>query len=85
MKIIDLKKIIEHLPDDMEIIIQKDSEGNGFSPLSEVDYNCIYIPDTTWYGTVYSKEFSAGDMLMSEERWEELKKKPSVCVLVPVN
>lgn len=85
MKIIDLKKIIEHLPDDMEIIIQKDSEGNGFSPLSEVDDNCIYIPDSTLSGDVYSKEFSADDMLMSEERWEELKKKPSVCVLVPVN
>ena len=85
MKIIDLKKIIEHLPDDMEIIIQKDSEGNSFSPLSEVDYNCIYIPDSTWSGSVYSKELSADDMLMDKEHWEELKKKPSVCVLVPVN
>jgi predicted Abi (CAAX) family protease len=85
MKIIDLKKIIEHLPDDMEIIIQKDSEGNDFSPLSEVDDNCIYIPDSTWSGDVYSKEFSADDMLMSEDEWEEMKKKPSVCVLVPVN
>ena len=85
MNIKELKELIRELPDDMEVILQKDAEGNGFSPLADLDSDCIYIPDSTWSGVVYSKGIPASEMYMEEEEWENLKKQPSVCVLCPVN
>ncbi len=37
MTVKELKKAIKDLPDDMECILQKDAEGNGYSPLSDVE------------------------------------------------
>jgi len=42
-----LKREIDNLPDDMEVILQKDGEGNGFSPLASADGDMVYIPETT--------------------------------------
>ena len=40
MNVKQLRLLLERLPDDMEIILQKDAEGNGFSPLS--GGRCMY-------------------------------------------
>lgn len=85
MKVKELKEAIANLPDDMEVILQKDSEGNGYSPLSGADADCIYVADSTWRGSVYSMEFSAEDNCMEEEEWEELKAGPKALVLWPIN
>lgn len=34
------------------VVLQKDGEGNDYSPLSGVDDNTAYLPDSTWYGEV---------------------------------
>lgn len=81
----ELYEIIKDLPDDMEIILQKDSEGNDYSPLAGADPNCIYIPENTWSGTVYSKELNEEDYGMDEDEWNEIRSKPKVLVLYPVN
>jgi len=75
MTIKDLKEQIKDLPNDMTIIIQKDAEGNGYSPLAGTDPEAVYIPHTTWYGKVYSTNWTASDSLMNEEEWKELLKK----------
>lgn len=50
-----LRQALEGVPDDMPVILQKDAEGNGYSPLSSVDVTgYVYEPDTTWSGEVYS-------------------------------
>lgn len=76
----ELYEIIKDLPDDTEIILQKDSEGNDYSPLAGADPNCIYIPKTSYNGTVYSTELNEKDYDM-----DEIKSKPKVLVLYPVN
>ena len=81
----ELYEIIKDLPDDMKIILQKDSEGNDCSPLAGADPNCIYIPENTWSGTVYSTELTAEDYYMDEDEWNEIRSKPKVLVLYPVN
>lgn len=85
MKVKDL--IIELLKQnlDSEVILQKDSEGNGYSPLYVVDNNAIYVPNTTWSGTVYSLAWSNEDAGMSIEEWEKMKQKPRCTVLAPTN
>lgn len=85
MNIKDLKEIIESLPDDMEIIIQKDSEGNGYSPLWTTDSECVYIEENNWSGEVYSLSCTAEDHDMEDEEWETLKEMQKCLVLVPTN
>lgn len=81
----ELLELIKDLPDDMEIILQKDSEGNDYSPLAGADPNCTYIPKNTWSGTVYSTELNEEDYGMDEDEWKEIRSKPKVLVLYPVN
>lgn len=85
MNVKELKHAIKNLPDEMEIIIQKDAEGNGYSPLEDVDFDVIYIPDSTWSGDIYPMEFSAEDAGIEESEWEKIKKKPRALILYPVN
>ena len=90
MKLKELKEYIIQLPsylNECEVILQKDSEGNGYSPLSGVDEHSIYIPDSTWGGDVYSMNHSAEDNCMEEEDWDELKEDPTkrCIVLYPIN
>jgi hypothetical protein len=85
MNVKELKKLISNLPDEMEVVLQKDAEGNGYSPLSGADSNAVYIAETTWCGDVYSMEWSADDACMSDEQWENIKAKPRTLILYPVN
>lgn len=85
MTVKELKEAMENLPDDMEVILQKDSEGNGYSPLAGADPNAIYMPYNTWSGDVYSVEWTAEDACMSGEEWEEVKSKPRTLILHPIN
>ena len=85
MKVSELKQLLENYPDDTEIIMSKDSEGNNYSPLSQVA-GAIYIPETTWFGDIYSPEWSAEDACMDEAEREEFKKNAKISlVLWPVN
>ncbi len=69
-----LNKLDESM-DDLQVILQKDSEGNGYSPLAGADDDCIYEPDNTYSGIVYS----------SEDAEEEGVEGDKVLVLYPTN
>lgn len=85
MKVKDLIRELELLDPEMECIVQKDAEGNGYSPLAGTDENCIYVAETTWYGEVYDTTWTADDADMPEDLWETLLKRPRCVVLYPVN
>ncbi len=85
MTVKKLKEVIANLPDEMEVVLQKDSEGNGYSPLAGADPNAVYVAETTWSGYVYSMDWIADDACMTEEEWEEIKTKPRTLILHPVN
>ena len=56
MKVKELKKLLEKVDDDLIVICQADREGNGYSPLSDMDDSCVYEADSTWSGEVgYAK------------------------------
>lgn len=86
MKSHELAQILLANPD-VELICQKDSEGNGYSPLSGVDFNVVYVPETTWYGECYDADWSADDAGMEKKEWTALKRKHKGkhAVLFPVN
>jgi len=86
MKVSELIERLKSMPQDVEVILQKDAEGNGYSPLHAVDDEAIYKPQTTWYGEMYSTNWSAHDAGFASDEWEEFKKQNQRCVvLAPVN
>ena len=85
MKVRDLIVELSALDSDAEVILQKDAEGNGYSPLHCVDGNAVYVADSTWSGDVYSTEWTADDADMDADEWAEMLKKQRCVVLAPVN
>lgn len=85
MKVSELMSLLAEFDEDAEVILQKDSEGNGYSPLYVVDGNAIYVPATTWCGDVFSTDWSAEDADRDEDEWKELLKRPRCVVLAPTN
>ena len=85
MKSHELARLLLEQPD-VELIMQKDAEGNGYSPLRGIEFDVVYVPDSTWSGDLYSKQYTADDNCMTEDEWEELKRTNSgYAVLHPVN
>lgn len=85
MTVKDLKEQLADLPDDMEVILQKDAEGNGYSPLAGIDPDAIYIPDSTWSGDVYDSTWTANEAVMDDDEWEEMLQNKRSLVLFPIN
>lgn len=54
MKVKALKEYLKEVPDDAEVVLQKDSEGNDYSPLSGVDVSCVYYADTSYSGEIWN-------------------------------
>lgn len=52
MTVAGLRAALADLPDDMPVVLAKDAEGNGYSPLSDAD-EAMYLADSTWSGEVY--------------------------------
>lgn len=49
----ELRAVMRDLPDGMPVILEKDAEGNGYSPLAHADTDHVYEPDSTWSGEVH--------------------------------
>lgn len=74
----DLIKQLQTLDPKAYIILQKDSEGNGYSPLAGAEAG-KYLPDNTWCGEV----MHPNDI---EELDKKDKKKLISCVVLwPIN
>lgn len=83
-----VKELIEALAEanpDAQVILQKDGEGNGYSPLAGFATTCIYSPESTWSGSVVDTLWTSSEACMHPEEWEKLKQKPRCLLLYPVN
>lgn len=87
MKVKELKKLLENVDDERIVILQKDGEGNGYSPLETIDDEVNYRPDSTWSGEIGFQKLTAelrkqgysdGDIVSGDGA------EPAI-VLVPVN
>lgn len=85
MKVKELIKFLLECDPSAEVILQKDGEGNGYSPLADADHQVIYVPETTWYGSVYSTQWTADAAGMDEAEWQAFLKKKRCVVLCPTN
>lgn len=85
MKVSELIEELSKWAPDTEVILQKDGEGNGYSPLYAVDGNAVYVAESTWSGEVYSTDNSAEDNCMDDDEWAKLLEGPRCVVLAPTN
>lgn len=85
MKVRELLEALSKANPDAEVILQKDAEGSGYSPLHCADLEAVYVPDSTYSGNVFSLGWSADDACKSEIEWHEIKSKPLCVLLAPVN
>ena len=85
MKVKDLLAALAEADPEADVILQKDAEGNGYSPLAGADLEAVYVPDSTWSGDVYSLNWTADDACKTAEEWPAITAKARCVVLHPVN
>ena len=79
MTVKELKEELAGLPDDLELVLQIDPEGNGYHPVQGIDGEGIQTDD----GEVFDAKWTADEACMEEEEWEEFKKRPRVGIVYP--
>ncbi len=57
MTVKELIEELEKLDGERIVVLSKDGEGNGFSPLSDIDCS-VYTSETTWCGEVHIEELT---------------------------
>jgi hypothetical protein len=86
MNVGQLKKYLELLSDDTQIILQKDSEGNGYAQCDDVLTDCILYTDNTSQQMIYDVNVCASENQLSENDWKHIKESHDVILLlVPTN
>jgi hypothetical protein len=76
----ELIEILSDLPDDSVVVLQRDSEGNGYSPLAGGEA-AKYRPENTYSGEVPCQE----DIEGGEYEEEDVAKMLDCVVLWPIN
>lgn len=77
-------------PRDRKVILQKDAEGNGYSPLADAGES-MYVAESTWAGETYLTPEQLAEEMAGPNRqgWSEENAAPDdaerVIVLGPVN
>lgn len=84
MNVGELIAYLRDYPSETEIVLQKDAEGNGYSPLEGADTG-IYIAASTYSGDFYDLGWTASDCCMEDDEHAELMAKPRSIVLYPIN
>ena len=75
-------------PRDRKIVLSRDAEGNGFSPLADAGVS-MYAAESTWSGTVHPTPEDLAELMAGSGGWSEEDAAPDgaerVIVLGPVN
>ena len=79
MTVRELLELLAEQKPDLQIVLQKDAEGNGYSPLAGGE-RAYYVPRSTWSGEMYSQE----DIDNSNPE-EQITGGQDVLVLWPIN
>lgn len=58
MKVKELIEELKKVDQERIVILQKDGEGNGYSPLEGIDDEVNYRPDSTWSGEIGYQELT---------------------------
>ena len=86
MKVKQLIKELKKCNPESEVIVAKDEEGNGFSPLADIDgENCVYTPDSTWSGELFDSRWTPDEACLDKKEHAKMLKKKRAVFLWPTN
>lgn len=85
MKVHELIALLQTYDPELPVILQKDAEGNGYSPLDGADDDVVYQPENDWSGTVHTMSAGHDEACLDLDEWEELLKAGKCVVLWPLN
>ena len=81
----ELRDLLNGLDPDLIIVMSKDGEGNGFSPLAEA-YEAWYEADSTWSGNVIDADYLGVEEDAEDDEIQERLDAADKCVVLwPVN
>lgn len=83
MKVKQLIKELQKLDGDSIVIMAKDAEGNGYSPLADL-WAGAYRATTTWYGDVGFEKLTPALKRQGYSELDIIDGKPAV-ILTPTN
>ena len=86
MTVRQLLELLSKFEHDRVVIIQKDAEGNSYSPLFSAESKVAYQEETTWSGTIKYQNLTdeMREQGFTEEDIASKSDRPAV-VLCPVN
>ena len=86
MKVKTLIGMLKSEDPEAEIILQRDKEGNSYSPMGGF-WTGHYVPETTWYGTAHLSSLTDEDREIgyAEEDLTNDPNKQDAIFLVPIN
>ncbi len=56
MTVAELIAELRTMPQESIVVLQKDAEGNGYSPLRGTDASAVYVAENGYSGTAYGAE-----------------------------
>lgn len=75
-------------PRDRKVILSKDAEGNGFSPLADAGEG-MYAAESTWSGSIHPTPEDLAGLILDGSGWSDEDAAPDdaerVVLLGPVN
>lgn len=83
MKVKELIELLQSVDPEREVIIQKDAEGNDYSPLADA-WEGSYEADSTWSGYAGIEELTPELEAQGYSDWDVKSGVPAI-MLVPVN
>jgi hypothetical protein len=78
MTVAELMAELQKMNPESLVVLQKDAEGNGYSPLRGVDDSAVYVAESTYSGTAYSQQDAA-------DGYSEAESGVPCVVLHPIN
>ena len=85
MTIAEFIKELQQYPQEYEVILEKDAEGNSYSPLCGI-MDGVYESENTWSGDFKPFDAEYEELDFTKEEWEDYKSNnQKVIVLYPVN
>lgn len=81
MKVKELLAALAEATPEAEVILQRDSDGNGFSPLEGIDLEAVYGED----GEVYCLRWGFNEAGWTNEEWKTIIARPHCVLLYPTN
>lgn len=85
MKVRELKKLLEACDDEDIVILQKDGEGNEYSPLTGIDVDYKYKAECAWCGEIGLRELTPELIKLGYSEEDLCEDGENAVLLIPTN